>query len=183
MPNIDDVLEGLAAAFRASSDFRDVREVHTNEGLILKSFPEIALLCEQVEYDSAEEYGDADYAHADVVVTLTTKPDPRVLTGAKGMRVWGERLRDFLTSKRLLIVNGVNLLEGSYVTTIQYTADLGQVDWIQAVSLIWGVDFLAPRTVAEGDEDGAPVTRVRVNVDDAATAIDPDDYVEFGDDA
>ncbi len=180
MPTIDDVLEATAAAFRESNDFRDVRDVHTNEGLILKMFPEVALNCQAVEYDAFEEFGDTDYAHAEILVTVTHKPDPKALTGAKIMRAWGERLRDFLTRKRLLIVDGEALLEGSQVMSIQYTPSLDEVDWIQAVSVVWAVDFLAPRAVPEDFEDGAAVETVRLEVDDAATDEDPDDYVEFG---
>ncbi len=180
MATIDDILEATAAAFRASPDFRDVRAVHTNEGLVLKSFPEIALLCQGVEFDAPEEYGDADLAHAEIIVTATHKPDTRVLTGAKIMRQWGERLRNFLITKRLLIVDGAALLEGSQVASIQYTADLEEVDWVQAVSVVWAIDFVAGRPAEEGAEDGPPVNIVRVEVDEEVTALDPDDYVEFG---
>jgi hypothetical protein len=173
-----DILARAKELIAADADFANFKLIEVSSGIETGAFPALSIYGDDEVTIVPSDFEDLDYCHWVITATIASRaPNARDLVPV--MWEYGDRLRRFLIANRLLAdENGEAMLEGSSVTTMFFDPSLALVDWWQAITLHWEVDFLLDQR-RSSYESPTPVTHFRLEFDDLDTDKAPDEFLEW----
>lgn len=186
LTHLEEVLDALREAILTDPTVgaqAGVKDVEIAEGLIIDRFPSISIVYGDVTYlddETAEGLAagtvdDADLAATTISIVLTDRPSAKWREARTNMLRWGKRLRDFLL-KVVLKDGDLVLLWTQRVTGIDHqSVDVSEKDWVNTVAVDWEITYWESRNPPLVV---APITTVRMEVDDLEVRTVPDEYWE-----